>query len=70
MKTSKRLLSFILAVVMAMTACSVGFTALANEVNPQSESVFSAENADAQGSIDALNGLINDYLPMILELIG
>ena len=70
MKTSKRLLSFILAVVMALTACSVGFTALANEVNPQSESVFSAENADAQGSIDALNGLINDYLPMILELIG
>ncbi len=70
MKTSKRLLSFILAVVMALTACSVGFTALANEVNPQSESVFSAENADAQGSIDALNGLINDYLPAILELIG
>ena len=70
MKTSKRLLSFILAVVMALTACSVGFTALANEVNPQSESVFSAENADAQGSIDALNGLINDYLPVILELIG
>lgn len=70
MKTSKRLLSFILAVVMALTACSVGFTALANEVNPQSESVFSAENADAQGSVDALNGLINDYLPVILELIG
>ena len=70
MKTSKRLLSFILAVVMALTACSVGFTALANEVNPQSESVFSAENADAQGSINALNGLINDYLPVILELIG
>lgn len=70
MKTSKRLLSFVLAVVMALTACSAGFAAFAQEVNPADNSPFSAENASAKGSVTALNQLVNDYLPDILELIG
>ncbi|MCD7872904.1 MAG: hypothetical protein LUG21_06380, partial [Clostridiales bacterium] len=70
MKTSKRLLSFILAVVMALTACSAGFTALAAEVNPKDNSPFSAQNASAKGSVDALNALIDQYLPSILEMLG
>jgi len=70
MKTSKRLLSFVLAVVMALTACSAGFAAFAQEVNPKDNSPFSAENASAKGSVTALNQLVNDYLPDILGLIG
>lgn len=70
MKTSKRLLSFVLAVVMALTACSAGFAAFAKEVNPADNSPFSAENASAKGSVTALNQLVDDYLPEILNLIG
>lgn len=32
-RTSKKLLSFILAVVMVVTSCSVGFTAFAADEN-------------------------------------
>lgn len=71
MKTSKRLLSLLLAVVMALTAFSVGFVAFAEEVNPtNSNSLFSAENASKDKSVEALSDLVNDLLPDILTAIN
>lgn len=70
MKTSKRILSFFLAVVMALTACSAGFVAFARETNPKDNNPFSDEFASADKSIDALNGLLDSLLPTILDAIG
>lgn len=66
MKTSKRLLSLFLAVVMALTACSVGLVAFAQEVNPKDNKPFSTSNASKEGSVDALNNLVNEILPDVL----
>ncbi|MCD7722914.1 MAG: hypothetical protein LUH82_03025, partial [Clostridiales bacterium] len=68
MKTCKKLLSLFLALIMALTACTSGFAVFAAE--DESTSAFSAENASAAGSVDALNSLLDTYLPTILELIG
>lgn len=70
MKTSKRILSFFLAVVMALTACSAGFVAFAREINPKDNSPFSDANASAEKSTDALNGLLDSLIPTILDAIG
>ena len=70
MKTSKRLLSLFLAVVMALTACSVGFVAFAQEVNPKDNLAFNDKNASKEGSVTALNELVNEFLPDILKLVG
>lgn len=70
MKTSKRILSFFMAVVMALTACSAGFVAFARETNPKDNNPFSAENASAEKSTDALNELLDSLLPTILDAIG
>lgn len=61
MKTSKKLLSFFLAVVMAVTSCSIGFTALASEKN----SIWTTANIDAESAFESLNGLA-DLLPPLL----
>lgn len=70
MKTSKRVLSFFMAVVMALTACSAGFVAFARETNPKDNNPFSDEFASAEMSTDALNGLLDSLLPTILDAIG
>lgn len=70
MKTSKRVLSFFMAVVMALTACSAGFVAFARETNPKDNNPFSDANASAEMSTDALNGLLDSLLPTILDAIG
>lgn len=70
MKTSKRVLSFFMAVVMALTACSAGFVAFARETNPKDNNPFSDEYASAEMSPDALNELLDSLLPTILDAIG
>ncbi len=68
MKTSKRLLSFFLAVVMVVTTCSVGFTAFAAEKN---KSIWSTQ-CEAEDAYKTLNSLA-DLLPQLLmgiEAIG
>ncbi len=70
MKTSKRVLSFFMAVVMALTACSAGFVAFARETNPKDNNPFSDANASAEMSTDALNDLLDSLLPTILDAIG
>lgn len=62
MKTSKKLLSFFLAVVMVVTTCSVGFTAFAQD---NSNSIWST-SSDAEAAFNSLNGLADDYLPSAL----
>lgn len=59
MKTSKKLLSFFLAVVMVITTCSVGFTAFAQD---NSNSIWET-SSDAEAAFNSLNGLADDYLP-------
>lgn len=61
MRTSKKLLSFFLAVVMVITTCSVGFTAFAQD---NSNSIWKTE-AEAKDAFDTLNGLA-DQLPQLL----
>lgn len=62
MKTSKKLLSFFLAVVMVVTTCSVGFTAFAQD---NSKSIWST-TSDANAAYDSLNELASDYLPALI----
>lgn len=69
-KTSKKLLSLFLAVVMAVSACSVGFTALAAETNPDNKLFNDSNSLDAKSSIDAINELLDNRLPDILDMIG
>lgn len=62
MKTSKKILSFFLAVVMVVTTCSVGFTAFAAEKNG---SIWSTD-ADADAAYTALEALVDEFLPSAL----
>lgn len=62
MRTSKKLLSFFLAVVMVVTTCSVGFTAFAKD---NSNSIWNT-SCEANDAFNTLDGLVNDYLPSIL----
>lgn len=59
MKTSKKILSFFLAVVMVVTTCSVGFTAFADEKNG---SIWSTD-ANADAAYSALEALVDEFLP-------
>ena len=61
MRTSKKLLSFFLAVVMVITTCSVGFTAFAQD---NSSSIWKT-GCDADDAFTTLNGLA-DELPQLL----
>lgn len=62
MKTSKKLLSLFLAVVMVVTTCSVGFTAFAQD---NKKSIWST-SSKASDAYDTLNGLADDLLPSVL----
>lgn len=62
MKTSKKLLSFFLAVVMVVTTCSVGFTAFAQD---NKKSIWST-TCEAEDAFNTLNGLADDLLPSVL----
>lgn len=62
MRTSKKILSFFLAVVMVVTTCSVGFTAFAkSNDNP----LWKTTSVDADSAFDTLNKLA-DQLPSLL----
>lgn len=61
MRTSKKLLSFFLAVVMIITTCSVGFTAFAKDY----DNIWN-DSSEAEDAFEALNGLADDYLPSAL----
>ncbi|MCC8072996.1 MAG: hypothetical protein LIO62_02585 [Clostridiales bacterium] len=62
MRTSKKLLSFFLAVVMVVTTCSVGFTAFAQD---NSNSIWNT-SVEADDAFDTLDDLASEYLPSIL----
>lgn len=64
MKTSKKLLSLFLAVVMAVTSCSVGMTAFASE---NDKSIWSTD-ADSDSTYAALNQIVDEYLPALLNI--
>ena len=66
-KTSKKLLSFFLAVVMVVTSCSVGFTAFAEDTKATSDSYWN-DVTDADEAFDAINGIITYALPSILNM--
>ncbi len=63
MKTSKKILSFFLAVVMVVTTCSVGFTAFAAE--KKNNSIWSTK-CGANEAFDTLNDLADELLPELL----
>lgn len=62
MRTSKKILSFFLAVVMVVTTCSVGFTAFAAEKN---DSIWSTD-CGADEAFATLNDLADELLPELL----
>lgn len=67
MKTSKKLLSFFLAVVMLVSTCSVGFTAFAAEKNP----TLWNDSTKADETYAALNTMADTYLaPLLGGLLG
>lgn len=61
-KTSKKLLSFFLAVVMLVTSCSVGFSAFAADNN---KSMWNTSDIDAKKAFETLDELA-DLLPPVL----
>lgn len=66
MKTSKKLLSLFLAVVMVITTCSVGFTAFAADGNKtDTNNAYWNDNTEADKAFDAITALINNYVPAL-----
>ena len=66
MKTSKKLLSLFLAVVMAVTSCSVGFTAFAADGNKTDKNnAYWNNSTDADEAFDSVTALINNYVPAL-----
>ena len=68
MKTSKRLLSFFLAVVMVVTTCSVGLTAFAAD-DPEDQ-VFTYITDDGEAvdiTYQGLQDIVNTYAPDLIE---
>lgn len=66
-RTSKKLLSFILAVVMVVTSCSVGFTAFAADGSSQSTGYWN-NTTDAQDAYQSIQSLIDQLIPTILGI--
>ena len=66
-KTSKKLLSFFLAVVMIVTSCSVGFTAFADDKKETTADSYWNDVTTAEGAFDAIGGIIDYALPQILN---
>lgn len=69
MKTSKRLLSFFLAVVMVITTCSVGFAAFAAEPEDEVFTYVDDEGKAVTLTYDGLNELVNTYAPVLIEAL-
>lgn len=65
-KTSKKLLSLFLAVVMIVTSCSVGLTAFAADGNPTDK--YWNDSTSASEAFDKLNDLVDTYVPAILNI--
>lgn len=70
MKTSKRLLSLFLAVVMVITTCSVGFAAFAAD-DPENQvfTYVTDEGEAVEYTYDGLNDLVNEYAPLLIEVL-
>lgn len=68
MKTSKKLLSFFLAVVMVITSCSVGLTAFAADNKTDTNNAYWNDGTDADAAFSALNDLIATYIPQLLNV--
>ena len=66
MKTSKRLLSFFLAVVMLVSVCGAGLQAFAAQTNPDPAKFV--EPKSSQQTLDRMNEAFNYYLPQILGI--
>ncbi len=69
MKTSKRLLSFFLAVVMVITTCSVGFAAFAAEPEDEVFTYVDDEGKAVTLTYDGLNKLVDTYAPVLIEAL-
>lgn len=70
MKTSKRILSFFLAVVMIVTTCSVGFTAFAAENKTDSNNAYWNDATQADDAFAAIENIVDTYVPMLLNIEG
>ena len=69
MKTSKKLLSLFLALVMIITSCSVGFTAFAADGNKtDSNNTYWNDGTDAKAAFDSLTTLTDTYVPQLLNI--
>ncbi|MFR5875990.1 MAG: hypothetical protein ACLUFN_05825 [Eubacterium sp.] len=69
MKTSKKLLSLFLALVMIITSCSVGFTAFAADGNKtDTNSDYWSDGTDAEAAFASLNDLVDTYIPQLLQI--
>ena len=64
MKTSKKLLSFFLAVVMMVTTCSVGFTAFAAE----KDNGIWKDSTSADSTYAALEETVDTYAPQLFNM--
>lgn len=69
MKTSKKLLSLFLAVVLVITTCSVGFTAFAADGNrTDSNNAYWNDEMSADSAFKALNNVVDTYIPALLNI--
>ena len=69
MKTSKKLLSLFLALVMVITSCSVGITAFAADGNKtDANNAYWNDGTDAAAAFGALNSLTDAYVPELLNI--
>lgn len=69
MKTSKKLLSLFLAIVMVITSCSVGLTAFAADQNKtDSNGAYWHDGTDAEAAFESLNDLVDTYVPQLLSI--
>lgn len=69
MKTSKKLLSLFLALVMIITSCSIGFTAFAADGNKTDKNNnYWSDGTDAETAFNSLNDLVDTYIPQLLQI--
>ena len=69
MKTSKKLLSLFLAIVMVVTSCSVGLTAFAADQNKTDKNnSYWHDGTDADAAFESLNDLVDAYVPQLLNI--
>ena len=70
MKTSKRLLSLFLALVMVITTCSVGMTAFAADDKDAVFTYVDDEGKAIELTYDGIENLVNTYAPALISLLG